>query len=121
VVGPFGIAVISEPPPPNATRREGASWEVRRQDGRWIPLENPLDRASRDAERLRGWISSEDRDFLVKAYAGFATSDPTVVRTSSCAVVVPEQAAAWLMSLPPQRSLTPSRYEELVEAIRTIA
>ena len=121
VVGPFGIAVISEPPPPAAVRREGASWEVRRQDGRWIPLENPLDRAARDAERLRGWISSEDRDFLVRTYAVFATTDPTVARTSSCAVVVPEQVAAWLMSLPPQRSLTGSRYEDLVEAIRSIA
>lgn len=121
VVGPFGIAVISEPPPPAAVRRQGTSWEVRRHDGRWIPLANPLDRASRDAERLRGWISSEDRDFLVKAYAVFATSDPTVARTPSCAVVVPDQIAAWLQSLPPQRSLTASRYEDLVEAIRSIA
>jgi hypothetical protein len=121
VVGPFGVAIISEPPPPNATRRQGTSWEVRRQDGRWIPLENPLDRASRDAERLRGWISSEDRDFLVKSYAVFATTDPTVTRTSTCAVVTPDQIAAWLLSLPPQRSLTASRYADLVEAIRSIA
>jgi hypothetical protein len=121
VVGPFGIAVLAEATTPRNTRRHGTAWELRRHDGRWVPLENPLERAARDAERLRGWISSEDRDFLVKAYAAYVTTDATVARTSSCAVVLPDQIPAWLASLPPQRSLNESRYADLVEAIRSIA
>src|SRR5436190_24148778 len=35
VLGPFGLAVITEMPPQGATRHTGISWEVRRRDGRW--------------------------------------------------------------------------------------
>src|SRR5262245_34804565 len=69
VIGPFGLAVIGEAPPSTVTRRHGTAWEVRRADGRLVPLEHPVERTSRDAERLRRWISAEERDFLVKVYA----------------------------------------------------
>ncbi len=121
VVGPFGIAILSELPSPKASRRHGQTWEVHRADGRWVPLGNPLETAARDAERVRRWISGEERDFLVKVYAAVITADPTVTRTPACATVHPDQIAAWLGSLPPQRSLTESRRSDLVERVRSIA
>jgi hypothetical protein len=121
VVGPFGLAVISEAPPPSVARHHGNVWEVRRRDGRWMPLEHPVERASRDAERVRRWISAEERDFLVKVYAGFVTDDPTVQRTPACAVIGPNEVATWLTGLPPQRSLYDSRREDLIERVRAIA
>jgi hypothetical protein len=121
VAGPFGLAVIGEAPPAAMTRRHGSSWEVRRSDGRWVPLEHPVERTSRDAERLRRWISAEERDYLVKVYAAFVTTDPSISRTPVCAVVGPSEVAAWLTGLPQQRSLYDTRREELVDRIRALA
>lgn len=119
VLGPFGAAVLVELPPAAATRHRQGAWEVRTPRG-WTTLENPLERATRDAERVRRWFASDDRDFLVKVYAAVVGSDPQVTRTASCAVIAPDQIAAWLASLPAQRSLTPSRRESLVERLREI-
>ena len=121
VLGPFGLAVISELPPPAATRHTGISWELRGPDGRWHHLENPLERAARDGERVRSWFTSTERDYVVKVYAAVVTTDPTVTRTPACAVLTTEQIPAWLASLPPTRSLTADRRAELVEAIGTLA
>ena len=57
VVGPFGIVVLGAVPPPAYSRHVGTRWEVRDDRGRWIPIEDPIQRASRDAERVRGWIA----------------------------------------------------------------
>jgi hypothetical protein len=121
VVGPFGLAVIGEAPPKGATRRHGSTWEVRRADGQWVPLEQPVDRTARDAERLRRWISAEERDFLVKVYAAFVTDDPTVPRSPLCAVIGPNEVGPWLLNLPPQRSLHDDRREDLIERVRALA
>jgi hypothetical protein len=120
VVGPFGLAIVSEPPSAKAVRRHGTAWEMRRRDGRWVPLEAPIDRASRDAERVRRWIASEERDFVVKVYVALVTSDPSVTRTPTCAVVTADSVAAWIASLPPQRSLNESRRRDLTERVRLI-
>jgi hypothetical protein len=121
VLGPFGIAVISELPPPKVSRHTGISWEIRRPDGRWTYFENPLERATRDGERVRRWISSDERDYVVKVFAAVVTPDPAVARTPGCAVVTAEQIPAWLASLPPSRSLTPDRLAELIDEIQAIA
>ena len=121
VLGPFGIVVLGDVPPPSMSRHVGSRWEVRGNRGRWIPIEAPLDRASRDAERVRGWLSTDDRDFLVRVYAAVVTEDERVERTPSCAVVKPGELGAWLEALPVQRGLTPSRRERLVELIRSVA
>jgi hypothetical protein len=121
VVGPFGLAIIGEAPPRGTTRRHGNAWEVRRPDGRWIPLEHPVERTTRDAERLRRWIGAAERDFLVKVYAAFVTDDPTLTRTPACAVIGPRQVAEWLTGLPPQRSLYDSRREDLIDRVRDLA
>jgi hypothetical protein len=86
-----------------------------------MPFENPLERAARDAEGVRRWVSSEERDFVVKVYAAVVTSDSSITRTPSCAVISTEQIPAWLASLPPQRSLNSIRRAELIELVRSIA
>ncbi len=121
VLGPFGIVVLGDVPPPAMSRHVGTRWEVRGSRGRWIPIEAPLDRAARDAERVRGWLSTDDRDFLVRVYAAVVTSDERVERTPTCAVVKPGELGAWLEALPAQRGLTPVRRERLVELIRSVA
>jgi hypothetical protein len=118
VLGPFGAAVIEELPPSRATRHRGHAWEVRGPRGRWLPLENPVERASRDAEAVRRWFAHEDRDFVVKVYAAVVASDQTVERSATCAVIEPSQIPAWLLSLPAQRSLSESRRDQLVAHLR---
>jgi hypothetical protein len=117
VIGPFGAAVIEELPPARVTRRRGTSWEVLGPRGQWLPFENPLDRATRDAERVRRWAAHEDHDFVLKVYPAVVSSDPTVERTASCAVIAADQIPAWLRSLPLQRSLTEGRRTRLVELL----
>ena len=121
VLGPFGIVVLGDVPPRSATRHVGARWEVRDDRGRWIPIEDPVQRASRDAERVRGWLAADDRDFLVRVYAAIVTEDATVDRSATCAVVNPVDLAAWLEALPAQRGLTPQRREHLTEMVRALA
>lgn len=118
VIGPFGAAVIEELPPLAATRHNGTAWEVRTSDGRWRAMEHPLDRASRDAERVRRWLEQDDRDHVVKVYAAVVAPEGALERSSTCAVVTPEQLPAWIASLPAQRSLNQSRRERLVELVR---
>ncbi len=121
VIGGFGIVVIGEVPPASISRVVGTRWEVKDGQGRWIPVEGPQERAARDAERVRGWIASEDRDFLVRVYAVVVTDDPRIQRTPTCAVVSPGQLAAWIATLPPQRGLTPSRRDRVEQRVREIA
>ena len=120
VVGPFGLAVITEMPPPRFVRRVGSGWEARSANGRWVHMENPLERAARDAERVRRWFAAADRDYVLKVFAALVTTDATLQRTPSCAVLAPDQVPGWLASLPPARSLTPDRRDELVDEIRTL-
>jgi hypothetical protein len=121
VLGPFGIAVLGDVPPRSFTRHVGARWEIRDSRGRWIAIENPVQRASRDAERVRSWLASEDRDFLVRVYAAVATDDRTIERSPDCAVVATSDLASWLEALPVQRGLTTGRREHLVELVRSLA
>ena len=121
VLGPFGIVVVGDLPPASGTRHANGHWEIRDGRGRWIPVESPVQRAARDAERVRGWLATDDRDFLVRVYAVLVTGDATVERSPSCAVVPPSELAGWLEALPVQRGLTTERREHLVELIRSLA
>lgn len=118
VVGPFGLAVLAELPPPTVTRHNGSGWEIRRRDGRWVPYENPIERTGRDGERVKRWFGALERDFTVRVYSAVVTSDPTVARTPACAVIAEEQIPAWLASLPPSRALTADRRNDLVDMVR---
>ncbi|HKG56639.1 MAG TPA: hypothetical protein VKA85_05295, partial [Candidatus Limnocylindrales bacterium] len=121
IVGPFGAAILEELPPPAVSRRHAAGWEVRTREGRWIPLENPLERASRDADRVRRWFAEDDQDFVVKVYAAVVSRDSSVPRSATCAVITADQIPAWIASLPAQRSLNEGRRDRLVELLRDIA
>ena len=94
-------------------RHAGAYWEGRSGQG-WIRIESPLDRASRDAERVRRWLAEDDRDYLVRVYAAVIAEDPTIARTPACAVISDAQLEPWLRSLPVQRSLSQARRNQLV-------
>ncbi len=120
VIGPFGAAVIRDLPPAAVTRVREGRWELRTRRG-WISIENPLDRAARDAERVRRWLGHDDADFIVKVYAAVVGPAPTVTRTTECAVLTPDQLAPWIDALAPQRSLTEARRERVAEMVREAA
>lgn len=120
VVGPFGAAVIGELPPAGAVLSRGArTWEVRVGNGYIRTIENPLERATGDAERVRQWLAPEDSDYVLKVYSAVVGTDPRVARTPSCAYIAPNQVAEWLSSLPPQRTLDRDRLDHIVGEIRT--
>jgi hypothetical protein len=119
VIGPFGAAVIEELPPVNAVLSRGVrSWEVRGGNGSIHTIENPLERASRDAERVRAWLTSDEVDHIVKVYAAVVGTDDHVQRSGTCAVITNDEVAAWLTSLPPQASLDEGRRDRIVRMVR---
>jgi hypothetical protein len=119
VIGPFGAAVIRELPPAAVTRIRGDAWQVRAARG-WVQLENPLDRAVRDAERVRRWLADDD-DFLIKVYSAVVGPAASVARTPQCAVLTPDQLSAWISALPAQRSLTEGRHQRVLDTVRAAA
>jgi hypothetical protein len=112
VVGPFGVALIDEIGTSHDLRRIGQSWEMRTADG-WIPAEHPLDRAARDAERVRRWLGHGDLDFVVRVHAALVTTDGTMPRSPLCAVITADQIPSWIAALPRQRSLTAGRIQQI--------
>lgn len=116
-IGGFGIAVIHELPSSNAIRHGGAGWESRTREG-WQAADDPLDAAMRDADRVRRWLRTADLDFVVRVYAALVVTAPKIQRSSSCAVVSADQIRAWIASLPPQRTLSRGRRDQLVAMAR---
>jgi hypothetical protein len=120
VIGPFGAAVIEELPPAGAVVSRGVrSWEVLLADGKVHLIDHPLERAARDAERVRNWFAGDDSDHVVKVYAAVVGTDPGIARTPTCAYITPEQVAPWLASLPPQRSFDADRRERTIRLVRS--
>lgn len=120
VLGAFGAAVLRQLPPAPVTRIRDGRWELKAKRG-WIALENPLDRASRDAERVRRWLGHDDADFVVKVYAAVVGTGWRLARTADCAVLTPDEVAAWITALPPQRSLTEGRRDQVLDLVREAA
>ena len=119
VIGPFGAAIIEELPPSGAVLSRGVrSWEVRVGNGYIRTIENPLERAARDADRVRTWLSPDDADHVIKVYAAVVGTDPRVERTKAVALLAPAQVAEWLTTLPPAKSLDSSRRDKMVKEIR---
>lgn len=113
VIGAFGAAVVHELPSSRQIRHGRAGWESRTSDG-WQPMDDPLDAAMRDADRVRRWLSTADLDFVVRVYAALVVSDRTLQRSPTCAVISTEQIPAWIASLPRQRTLTAGRRGRLL-------
>jgi hypothetical protein len=120
VVGSFGVAVVHEMAPPSTLRPVGSGWEIRTEHG-WASTESPLDRAARHADRVRHELSEGDLDFIVRVHAVIVVADATVPRSPACAVITCEQVAAWIASLPRQRSLSERRLLRLSAVARTAA
>jgi hypothetical protein len=119
VIGPFGAAVIEELPPIGAVVARGPrSWDVRLADGHVHMIDHPLERAARDAERVRTWFAGDDADHVVKVYAAVVGTDPAVTRTSMCAYITPDQVGPWLASLPAQRSFDVERRNRIIRIVR---
>lgn len=121
VVGPHGLAFFESLPPASASRRAGERWEVRFADRTWRPIENPLHRAGRDADRLRRHLEAQERDFVVRVQAAVLGDPEAVGRTEACSVVAPDDVPAWLAALPAQRGLTPDRLAHLRELLADLA
>lgn len=121
VVGPHGVAFFESLPPAAAARRTGERWEVRFADRTWRPIENPLQRAARDADRLRRHLEAQERDFVVRVQAAVLGDPRAVGRTDACPVVAPDDVPAWLAALPAQRGLSPDRLARLLEVLADLA
>ncbi len=119
IVGPHGIAVFEPVPPAALTRVDGGRWELRVGKDRWVPLENPLERAVRSADRVRHWLAANDRGFVVRVHAAVIASDDRLHRTPNCAVVTRDQIPAYLNSLPVQRGFSADRRAAVVDELRT--
>ncbi len=118
VIGPFGVAVVAELGANDTLRQIGQSWEMRTADG-WMLTEHPLDRAARDADRVRHWLGDGDLDFVVRVYAALVTADASMPRSASCAVITADQIPAWIVALPRQRSLTTGRIQQVAARVQT--
>ena len=112
LIGTFGAVVVHELPSASRVRQGRTGWESR-ANGVWQPMEDPLDTAIRDVERVRHWLSAADLDFVVRVYAALVVNDRTVQRSPACAVIGAAQIPAWIASLPRQRSLTEARRRRL--------
>jgi hypothetical protein len=121
VVGPHGVAIFESLPPVAASRRTGDRWEVRFADRTWRPIENPLQRAARDADRLRRHLDAQERDFVVRVQAVVLGDPGTVSRVDGCSVVAPDDVPAWLAALPAQRGLSPDRLAHVRELLADLA
>jgi hypothetical protein len=117
VLGPFGAAVIHELPSTRQVRRAGRGWEFR-TGSEWRRMDDPIEVAIRDAERVRMWLAGADLDFVVRVHAALIASDPSLERAPGCAVIGPEQVAVWIAALPPQRTLTAGRRSRLLAVAR---
>lgn len=116
-IGPFGVAVVHALPAPNRVRHGVSGWERRTSDG-WQPMEDPLDLAMRDAERVRRWLAFADLEFVVRVYAALVVDDRALRRSPTCAVISTQQVAPWIASLPVQRTLTAGRRGRLLAMAR---
>jgi hypothetical protein len=119
VIGAFGAAVVHTMPPSKLIRH-GARWETRTSDG-WMPMEDPLESAARDADRVRRWLSLADLDFVVRVYAAVVVDDRSIQRSPVCATITAEQIPSWVAALPRQRTLTKGRRDRLLAMATTAA
>ena len=121
VIGPHGVAIFESLPPAAASRRTGDRWEARFSDGTWRPIENPLQRAARDADRLRRHLDAQERDFVVRVQAAVLGDPAAIGRADGCSVVTPDDVPAWLAALPAQRGLSPDRLAYVRELLADLA
>jgi len=116
VIGQFGAAVVHGDAGPDTVAN--AMDGVRTGADAWRPMDDPVTRVTKDAERVKRWLAGADLDFVVRVHAALVTDDTTIERTSACAVIAETQIPAWLAALPGQRSLTAGRRSRIVAMVR---
>jgi len=57
----------------------------------------------------------------VKTYAAVVASGHSVARTTTCAVLSPDEVGPWIAALPAQRSLTDGRRDRILDIVRRAA
>ena len=88
-------------------------------DQGWVRIESPLDRAARDAERVRRWFAHDERDYVVRVYAAVVHDEiQRCPEPRRCAVISESQLEPWLRSLPVQRSLNDARRAQLLAMLQ---
>jgi hypothetical protein len=81
-------------------------------------MDDPLEAAARDADRVRRWLSLADLDFVVRVYAAVVVDDRSIQRSPLCATMTEEQIPGWIAALPRQRTLTKGRRDRLMAIMR---
>jgi hypothetical protein len=119
IVGPPGIVVVGALPRPSDARPMDGRWEARVADDQWVAIENPLERAARDAEAVRRWLDSDEHGFVVKVYAAVIASSDSVAGSSTTAVVRIGQIPAFLDKLPPHRTFSSDHRRRVLDHIRS--
>jgi hypothetical protein len=119
VVGPFGVAVVEELPPSEAVVSRGArTWEVRVGSGHIRSVEHPFARATRDATRVRQWLTGNARDEDFPIYAAVVGRDSRLEPAEGVELLAPDQVAKWLAALAPYEPFDAGRRERIVGMIR---
>ena len=120
VVGPHGLTLVEELPPARVSRPGSHHWEVRVAGGRWLTIENPLDRAARDGERLRRWLGAHFEDFLPRITVAVVADDERVSRTAEVAVLSAAQLPRFLAAQPSVRQMTADRRARIETLLREL-
>ena len=80
--------------------------------------EDDVAQATRDADRVRHWLTQNDQDFVVRVHAAVVGRPAEIERPRGCALLTIEEIPAWLESLPRQRSLNEARLARLVKLVK---
>lgn len=123
VAGETWIVLLEALPPPDRLRHAQGRWELRLPGRGWVPVEEPVSRARRDADRLRGWLRDLTGDGRVPVRA--ALVDPAAGRRRSrhpvehpeVPLLAPDQVGAWLAALPAGPGFASGRRARLRERL----
>jgi hypothetical protein len=83
-----------------------------------VVSEDDVAQATRDADRVRHWLTQNDQDFVVRVHAAVVGGAADIERPRGCALLTIEGIPAWLESLPRQRSLNEARLARLVRLVK---
>jgi len=118
LIGPPGVVVLGLLPPAGKARTMDGRWEARLADDQWVAVENPLERAARDAEAVRRWLVADEHGFVVKVYAAVVATKPGVDRSATTAVILSGQVPAFLATLPPHRTFSKARRQQVLDRVQ---
>ncbi len=119
IVGPPGMVVVGALPRIRDARPMDGRWEARVGDSQWIAIENPLERAARDAEAVRRWLEADEHGFVVKVYTALIARGEAVPGNATTAVLARGDVADFLARLPPHRTFSADRRRQVLDRVRS--